>query len=230
MRDSNSISVVIPVFNGGRYLRDAVESVLAQTRPPEEIIVVDDGSTDGSGEIARAFAPRVCCKRTENGGISAARNHGIAHTTGGWLAFLDADDLWQPDKLARQMTAAGKNPAMELIFCGTEQFISPDLSPVQSAALAAHITRSLAPMCGSMLARREIFQRVGLFNPAFRVGEFIDWYARARDTGAAMMTLSDVLLRRRLHLTNTTRRQRADYDQLPLILKQSLDRRRANAT
>lgn len=99
---SPRISVVIPVHNGARYLRESIGSALSQTLPPWEVIVVDDGSTDGSSQLAAAFGPpvRVICQ--PHSGESVARNRGIENAEGDWIAFLDADDVWQPNKLAEQ--------------------------------------------------------------------------------------------------------------------------------
>ncbi|MGQ9503351.1 MAG: glycosyltransferase family 2 protein [Thermogutta sp.] len=99
---SPRISVVIPVFNGERFLAEAIRSALAQTLPPYEILVVDDGSTDESAELAESFGPPVRVLREENRGEAAARNCGIEAARGDWIAFLDCDDVWKPEKLALQ--------------------------------------------------------------------------------------------------------------------------------
>jgi glycosyltransferase involved in cell wall biosynthesis len=222
-----SVSVVIPVFNCERYLGEAIESVLAQTLPPSEVIVVDDGSTDGSAEVANSFGAHVRYEKRIHAGIAATRNHGIGVARGGWLAFLDADDLWRREKLAAQFAEMEKNPSLEMIFCGVEQFFSPDLDEAERGKMAMTVEKSNAPHCGTMLVRREIFQRVGLFNAGLRVVEFIDWFTRARDAGVKMTTVAQLLMRRRWHFSNTTRRDKVgSYSQLPEILKQALDRRR----
>src|SRR5690349_9691286 len=100
------LSVVIPSFNYGRFLRETVESVLAQTYSPVEIIVVDDGSTDDTKERLARFEGRIRYIHKANAGLSAARNTGIKHARGDWIAFLDADDLWHRQKLEVQLRAA----------------------------------------------------------------------------------------------------------------------------
>jgi len=100
------VSVVIPAYNGEAYLEACLASVCAQTAPPLEVLVIDDGSTDRTAAIAQAFAARdgrVRCIRQENTGVSAARNRGVAEAAGDWIAFLDGDDLWLPEKLERQL-------------------------------------------------------------------------------------------------------------------------------
>jgi len=98
-----SVSVVIPVFNGERYLQQAIASALEQTYPPHEVVVVDDGSTDASRSIVESFGGKVICKIQQNLGPSAARNLGTEVSTGEWIAYLDADDYWLPDKLEKQI-------------------------------------------------------------------------------------------------------------------------------
>jgi glycosyltransferase involved in cell wall biosynthesis len=99
---TEAISVVIPCYNGARFLRDTLESVLVQTLPPREVLVVDDGSTDDSAAIAKSYGPPVRVIRQPNQGESVARNRGLEEAKGDWVAFLDADDLWLPEKLAEQ--------------------------------------------------------------------------------------------------------------------------------
>ena len=96
---SQSVTVIIPCYNGAAYLREAIDSALDQTHPPLEVIVIDDGSTDDSAAIAESYGPPVCVIRQENQGESVARNRGIDEAKGDWVAFLDADDLWKPTKL-----------------------------------------------------------------------------------------------------------------------------------
>lgn len=99
----SSVSVVIPCYNAGRFLRETLDSILAQTRKPLEVIVVDDGSTDGSAAVADSFGPPVRVMRQPNQGESVARNHGLHEAKGDWVAFLDADDVWTPRKLELQL-------------------------------------------------------------------------------------------------------------------------------
>ncbi len=113
------VSVVIPCFNREKSLGDAITSALRQTLPAAEIVVVDDGSTDGSAAVAECFGPPVRVIRRANGGAAAARNRGIAEATGDWIAFLDSDDVWAPEKLQRQAAAAEVFPEADVVFCDT---------------------------------------------------------------------------------------------------------------
>jgi len=104
------VSVVIPCYNAARFLRETLDSILAQTLPAAEIIVIDDGSTDDSAAIAESYGPPVRAIRQPNQGESVARNRGIDEAKGDWIAFLDADDLWYPEKLEKQMAVAAASP------------------------------------------------------------------------------------------------------------------------
>lgn len=222
------ISVIIPVYNGERYLSAAIESVLAQAWTPLEIIVVDDGSTDQSVQVARHYQSQVQVICQANAGPGAARNRGVALASGELLAFLDADDLWLPGKLAHQVAYLQKQPTLDMVFGQVEQFISPDLPTGHRPALPAQPVMNGLHV-GAMLIRRQSFVAVGGFATTWTIGEFIDWYGRAQALGLRAAILEAVVMRRRLHDNNLTRRtnaQRGDYLQ---ILKRHLDARRGQA-
>ena len=115
-RSSPKVSVVIPVFNGERFIGDAFPSALGQTFRDFEIIVVDDGSIDQTEKIVRQFSDCVAYHRQENRGAAAARNLGVMCTSGEWIAFLDADDIWYPQKLAVQFEAVAMNPGIAFVY------------------------------------------------------------------------------------------------------------------
>lgn len=119
MSSSPLVTVVVVNYNYGRYLRECVESVLAQTYGNIEVIVVDDGSTDDSLRVLRAYADRILIVHQENKGVSAARNAGAVKGRGQWIAFLDSDDAWQPDKL-QQQSRCFRDDAAGMVFCGVE--------------------------------------------------------------------------------------------------------------
>src|SRR5580704_8461828 len=123
-----SISCIVPVYNGARFLAEALESILAQTLPPTEIIVVDDGSTDATREVARAYTRHVFYVRQPHAGPASARNCGVGLATGDFLSFLDADDLWHAEKLERQMHALEANPAAGLCVTYLQDFWVEELA------------------------------------------------------------------------------------------------------
>jgi glycosyltransferase involved in cell wall biosynthesis len=224
---NSQISVIIPAFNAERYLAAAIASVLAQTLPPAEIIVVDDGSTDDTAAVARRWPVRY--QHKTHGGVATARNLGVELARGEWLAFLDADDLWLPDKLAGQMARFASEPDLDLLFGQVEQFHSPDVP--QHAAFLPDGNRFLdGYVAGTLLLRRDTFLRLGFFATTWEVGDFYEWYARAQDAGLKIAVLPQVVLRRRLHDDNLgLRRQDAARRDYVRVMKTILERRRARA-
>jgi glycosyltransferase involved in cell wall biosynthesis len=220
------VSVIIPVFNGEHYLAEAIQSARAQTYSPIEIIVVDDGSTDGTAAVVRQLGPEIRYDRIEHAGAGAARNRGALIATGNFCAFLDADDLWVAGKTALQMRYLGEHPEVDIVFGRAEQFHSPELTPDQKARLegAGSVIAAYCP--GTLLMRSEAFERAGFITTEFRVGEFIDWYLKATDNGLRGEMLQEIVLRRRLHTTNTGITQKNARGDYVRIVKAALDRRR----
>ena len=210
MPSTDLVSVVIPAFNAERFLAEAVQSVLRQRAADVEIVVIDDGSTDQSLAVAESIAG-VRCYRQDNRGIAAARNAGVKLARGNLLAFLDADDLWTDRKLAVQIDALRRHSDVQIVAGRVEQF--HDAARPQ-AATAEVPSVGDAYTAGAMLLRRSDFLRVGMFDEDLRLGEFIDWQSRALALGLRELCVEEVVLRRRIHEYNTTRRNqgsRADY-------------------
>jgi glycosyltransferase involved in cell wall biosynthesis len=220
------VSIIIPVYNGEKYLAEAIESVFAQTYRPLEAIVVDDGSTDGSAEIAKRFSPPVKYCFQANAGTGAARNRGIDLAQGLFFAFLDADDVWIKDKLARQLAAFEAHPEAEAVFGHVQQFYSPELR--ESIKNKIHCPSELIPghLPTAMLIKRDAFFRVGLFETNWRVGQDVSWMLRAMEQRLNMVMLPDLVFMRRLHGSNKGITHRQFIKQRARILKASLDRRR----
>jgi len=222
------ISVVIPVHNGERYLAESIQSVLDQAHPALELLVIDNGSTDGTAEVARRV-PSIHYAHLADKGLSKALNHGLERCRGEFLAFLDADDLWPPGRLAVQLGAFARDPAVEVVFGHVEQFISPELDDSVKARLRIRDRFLPGRYRGSMLIRSESFWRVGPFDASMDYAEFIDWYMRAVDHGIREVMLPDVVTRRRIHGANlgyTDRNSRIEYAR---VLKRGLDRRRRSS-
>jgi glycosyltransferase involved in cell wall biosynthesis len=195
------VSVIIPVYDGELYLREAIESALCQTVPPLEILVVDDGSQDGSAEVAGSVGGVVRCVRQTHAGAAAARNLGARLSRGDWLAFLDADDCWMPDKTHMQLQRLQALNGPTAALCHMEEFASPELR--------GHVGRVRPVIAGAsvctLLVRKEHFHAVGEFSTRWSRGEFIDWHSRAARWGLRFEMLPEVLARRRIHATNHTR-------------------------
>ena len=222
------VSCIIPVYNAERYLDATLDSVMAQTYRPFEVIVVDDGSTDGTADILAARGDRIQTLRQANAGAAAARNRGIEAAQSQFIALGDGDDLWHPERLSRQMARFAERPEIDMCFPHVESFWSPDLADLELAhddPRAGVITPASVTM--AMVTRRALFGRIGVFDTGFRISDDQDWYLRAVEGGAVIEVLPDILLRRRLHLSNITRREAARCAlELAEIVKRSLDRRR----
>ncbi len=133
----SSISVVVPAYNAERSIGETIESILNQTIPPTEVIVIDDGSLDGTAGVVRSFGARLKYERQENAGASAARNHGIALAKGEYIAFLDADDLWLPQKLEKQIALLERNPDLRWVY--SDAFIFADGQPESTTRVGRHL-------------------------------------------------------------------------------------------
>jgi glycosyltransferase involved in cell wall biosynthesis len=221
-----SVSVIIPVYNGERFLAEAIRSVLDQSRPPTELIVVDDGSTDGSAGIAQGFEG-VRYLHQANAGQPAALNHGVSVAEGRFLGFLDADDVWVSDKLAVQLEAFESDSALDMVFGQAQQFIQPDAPAAVVAQFQKEREILPAHLPSAMLIRREAFDRVGGFRSEWKIGNVVDWYARAIEAGLRSRMLDCVVYRRRIHGTNISITEKQSQKDYLAIVKAALDRRRA---
>lgn len=208
------VSVIIPVRNGVRYLAEAVQSVRAQDYRPLEILVVDDASADGTGQMARQWADVRYLAQSTHRGAGVARNLGVARSSGVLLAFLDADDVWVRGKLLLQLEALACDPSLEAVF----GHVVPFWEGGEGEAMPG-------PVPGTMLIRRETFDRVGGFDEDPGSKETVDWYLRAVEGGVSLRMLPEVVYRRRIHGDNRGIRDR-DMGGYLTALKASLDRRR----
>ncbi len=225
--DEPLTSVIIAVYNGEKYLQAAIESVLAQTHPALDVIVVDDGSSDNSASIARSFNPNLRYEyQPHNSGLGAAMNHGIDLAKGQFFAFLDADDLWPEDKLERQHRTFAADASLDMVFGHMKQFLSPELDDAAKERIHCPPDPMPGYSAGTMLVKRESFHRVGRFATTWRVGVFVDWYLKATEVDLKSIMLPDILLYRRLHTANVGIVRRDSRADVLRILKSSLDRRR----
>jgi len=222
------ISIIIPVYNGAAYLGEAIDSVLRQSYRPIEIVVVDDGSDDGTPEVARQYGEQVRYERQDRAGNGAARNRAVALSTGDILGFLDADDRLAGGALDRLASALADDERLSAVYAHVREFISPDVEPEALERLRAPIDRVAGRLPTNMLMRREAFLRVGQFPTHLRVGVTVDWAARADELALPTSLLDDVLFERRLHAENNGIREREHTSHYLHVVKAALDRRRAH--
>lgn len=223
------VSVMIGVYNAERYLGEAIDSVLAQGYEPLELIVVDDGSTDGSAAVARRY-PQVRYVWKPNEGNGSARNRAVQEATGDLYAFLDADDRFAPGKIALQKAVLDARPEIDMVFGHVREFFSPELDEATRAALRPPAPEPMpwtAP--NLMLVRRDSYLRVGAFTTAVRLGVTVDWIARASEAGLRYAMPAAVVLERRLHTQNNGLRERESRSQYLDVVRAAIERRRAAA-
>lgn len=188
------VSVIVPCHNHGHLVGEALDSIAAQGVADLEIVVVDDRSTDDTAAVATARGIRVVTSATP--GAAAARNAGLAATTGELVAFLDADDVWMPGSLRSRLGALGDADA---VFGAVDEFVEPGFE--------GSVPRTMGPtrMAGALLTTRRAWELVGTLDESLRVGEFIDWVARFDAAGLSAVSIGDVVLLRRIHAANTSR-------------------------
>ena len=208
------ISTIIPTYNNASFLKEAIDSVLAQTHPAHEIIVVDDGSTDDTGAVVQAY-PQVKYIKKENGGPNSARNAGLAQATGELVAFLDADDRWEPVKLEKQIQLFEQNPALGLVYAnykniGTDGMDRPDIPTVpidpqmRGNVFARLLERNMILGSSSnVLIKKSVFDAVGVFDETLRVGEDWDMWLRIAEQ-FPIDYINEVLVAIRRHMQNQT--------------------------
>jgi glycosyltransferase involved in cell wall biosynthesis len=222
------ISVIIPVYNGEAYLAEAVHSILAQGYEPLEIIVVDDGSTDGSAAIAHAFGQKIQYVYQANQGPAAARNRGLELAQGSVIGFLDADDLWPEGKLSKQLALWQEEPVRAMVM-GYVQLLTSTQESSGRLLFQPSAAPYLSPQVGAMLCKRTLFDEIGSFDTSMRYGEDLDWFMRVREQDVQIGISQEVCLLYRLHSNNITRGKSTAQRNIMAAFKRSLERRRAQS-
>jgi len=206
------VSVIVPVYNGERYLRAALDSAIAQTYNHTEVIVVDDGSTDRSPAILNEYGHRIRVLSQQNAGQAAARNRGAETCNGDWIAFLDQDDLWDPDKVKTQLQLADVDA--DVIHSNAravdaqERVLQTSLrrSPLQGNLRLLDLIRSNHILTLTAMVRRQAFEQVGGFDPANRYGtEDYQLWLRLAAKGFRFSYIDAVLASSRKHSSNMSR-------------------------
>ena len=227
--DSQLVSCVVPTFNAARYLPQALASILDQTHRDLEVVIVDDGSEDDTLAIAAAAGSRVRVVRQNRLGPAATRNRGVQEARGAFLAFLDPDDLWKPDKLELQLLRFQADPALDLCVSHASLLWEPEAAG--QAQRLQHLPRATQPVPGfatiTLLARRQAFDTVGLFDPDLWFADAVDWFLRAEAAGLKRLLLPEALTIHRMHGRNLSQRREQDSRKEFLrIVKRWADRQR----
>ena len=204
------VSVIIPAFNAAKFIAQALESVFGQTFPEYEVIVVNDGSPDTMAfeKSLEPYIERLVYVKQENLGPSAARNAGVLKAQGEFVAFLDSDDVWEPNYLAVQMTAFDKSPALDLIYADALLIgvgVPPGLTFMKAAPSKGPVTfesllrADCSVITSCVVARKEALLKAGLFDPEFVRSEDLHLWLRLAHSGARLAYHPDVIARHRAH-------------------------------
>lgn len=222
------VTVVIAVHNGERYLRESLDSLYAQDYPHVDVVFIDDGSVDGSADIAKSYEGLRYIHQ-ENAGLAAARNTGLANARGEFLAYLDDDDILMPYKLRIQVEHLVDHPDVGCVLGRQEIMLEPGVEPPE------WLTRDTIygdldgiPLVSAMIRTDEL-RRVGGFDETYRFAEDRDLFVRLREHGVKIEVLPDVVLKRRFHGENMNFRLRPTKHPLLRSLKAKIDRERAAA-
>lgn len=219
------VSVIIPVFNGADFLLPTVNHVLAQDYQPLEIIVVDDGSTDNTKEVAARLGERIRYFYQPNSGPAAARNLGIQQAQGNIIAFLDVDDLWSYDKLQLQLAYLSDRPEVDIVQGRIiKQIVAADAANPQNLQVVETSGSYQYINLGSAIYRRTVFDRVGLFDATMRYAEDVDWFLRAWEQRVNKKVIDEVTLYYRLHAENMTKGKSLVELGFVRVFKKHLDR------
>lgn len=229
MMEKPLVSVIIPVYNGAKYIAEAIESVCVQNYDHIEIVIVDDGSTDDTSSVVQSFKD-IHYIRQENHGCAAARNTGITESRGDLLAFLDADDYWAANKLHVQVGCLLSHPDIGYTLGRQRNFLeSGTVRPcwLREELLQEEHTGFLP----TLVIHRQTFDTVGPFNTNFRISSDVEWFCRVKDAGITMMVVPEVVLYRRIHSSNLSyenlnHRTKAGNPMLLRALRASVHRKR----
>ena len=218
------VSVIIPVFNGEHFIREAVENVLSQNYPALEIIIINDGSTDGTEAIIKQLPVDVRYFTQDNCGPAAARNKGIRDASGEFITFLDVDDLWPENNLNIMVDEMLKNPEMDVIR-GYAQLMEFNKTSGRYDYIG-NPKEAWQDYIGAAIYRKTAFKKIGLFDSMLRFAEDVDWFMRAHEKKLKMKRLEEISLFVRRHGGNMTEGKNILELNVIKVFKKSLERKR----
>jgi glycosyltransferase involved in cell wall biosynthesis len=225
-RKNPFVSVIVAVKNGERYLGEALESILGQSYRPFEIIVIDGQSVDATESIARRVEGLRFIRQIGQG-IADAYNMGIAAANGELIAFLSADDVWDQDKLSLQVRAMMDNPEIQYTVGKVTFFLHPGCAIPKGFRAELLEGEHVARIMETLLVRKTLFQRTGLFRTDLAIGEDVDWYARCKDMDIPMAVIPQVVLHKRVHDANASMDTSVNNPILLRVLRDSIARQRS---
>ncbi len=198
------ISVIIPAYNAERYLEETVQSVREQQwEGPLEIIVVNDGSADSTEALAKSLGCRVVS--IPQSGPAAARNEGIKNASNDLIFFLDADDVLAEGSFEVLYAPMAQDPAVSAVFGRAKDFISPDVPPDEAKKIRYNVDGYEGRLTGCSFLKKDVLEQVGPFDESLKSGETVDWMVRLRASSVRIARIPDIVLLRRIHLSNMGR-------------------------
>lgn len=215
------VSIIVPVYNGDSYISETLDSILGQNYAPIEIIVVNDGSTDQSGEIIQSYK-NIKYFYQENIGVPFARNRGIIESNGEFIAFSDQDDIWEPGKLTYQVNYLLDKPLCEYVISKRKIFMEPGIEPPYWLKKELLDSENIDYSPSSLLARTSLFQKIGFFNTELKNASDVDWFFRAKNAGIQKGIIDKVLYLKRIHRDNQSNRVQALHKEYLQIIRQSI--------
>lgn len=228
-----SVSVVIPVKNAERYLAQAIDSILAQTRQPQEIIVVDGNSTDESRSIAASYS-HVRCIDQNGQGLADAWNTGIEAAQSDLIAFLDSDDLWTANKLEVQVNYLAHHTEVECLVARVKFFLEAGSSIPHGFRPELLEGDYIGHIPGNLVARKTLFDTFGKFDTELDLASDVEWFCQAKDQKISMDIIPEVLLHKRVHETNFSLSgsgpARSSHEILTILKRSVQHQRRAKMT
>ena len=200
-KNDSFVSVITATMNAGKYLREALSSVLSQTYQNFEILIIDGGSTDNTIEIANSF-PQVTLIMQEGKGLFDAWNQGIRMSNGAFVAILDSDDIWEPTALADHLKGLLKDHTKLGSVGYVTFFLEKNQSPPPEFKLALLEKSHLAYMPGCFMGRKEIFNRIGFYETEWKIASDIIWFSKVKELKDEICLLDRVVLNKRVHNNN----------------------------
>lgn len=226
------VSAIVPVYNGDKFLESTINRIKNQHYHPLEIIVIDDGSTDGTAEVAAKLKDSDSIRYVyqPNRGPAAARNHGIKIAKGEAIAFLDIDDIWSDDKLQIQASYLADNPSVDIVQGLIQQITIPEEQSNNPASFEIASKAYQFINLGSAIYRKSVFDKIGLLDETLKYAEDYDWFIRAWENNISKLVLDRVTLFYRKHDRNMTRGKQLVELGFVRIYKKHLDRCRAKGS
>lgn len=219
------VSIIVPVYNGEPHLDLALKSIFGQDYRPFEVIVIDDGSKDHSADIVKSYQS-VRYFYQSNQGVAAARNYGIELAQGEFIAFIDQDDTWLPSKLTRQVEYLLVHSEVDCTITRVKFFLEPAVATPPWLKPDILLRDHPGYFPSALVARRKVFEKLGLFDPGYQMGSDADWFFRAKRHGIPVAVVPETLVRRRIHAANHSYQSGLAMTEILKVVKASIDHQR----